>query len=457
MAGNHVLLETISLTQTAASVVFDNIPQTGYSDLKIVASTRGAQSGIAEANRIRFNGDTTNTNYTGKRLLSSGSAVSSDQTTTITPGFFNNLSSSTANTFSNSEVYIPDYLSSNSKSYSVDTVTENNATEAYMAFVAGRWSGTAAISSITFVPESGNSYVAGSTFNLYGVAATGTTPATAPKATGGNIVANDGTYWYHAFLSSGNFVPQTSLTCNILQVAGGGGGGLDTNGAAGGGGAGGLLAFTSQSLTNQNYSVVIGAGGTGSSTHNTTGTNGSNSQFAALTASVGGGGGSARTNANNGGSGGGTGDGTNGSQWTPGSPTTGQGYAGGYAPLTSSGAGGGGGAGAAGANSVAGSSAAGGAGGAGINTYSTWHTATNTGVSGYIAGGGGGGSYNAAAGAGGAGGGGRGASPSTTLPSVDGTTNTGSGGGGGSRLSNNPAYVGGNGGSGIVIIRYPMA
>jgi hypothetical protein len=29
MAGNHVLLETIELTQNAASVTFDNIPQIG--------------------------------------------------------------------------------------------------------------------------------------------------------------------------------------------------------------------------------------------------------------------------------------------------------------------------------------------------------------------------------------------------------------------------------------------
>ena len=156
------------LTTSASSVTFSSIPQ-GYTDLKIVASTRGAQSGPAEANRIHFNGDTTNTNYTGKRLLGSGSAASSDQTTVITPGFFNDLAGATANTFANSEVYIPNYVGSSSKSYSVDTATENNGTEAYMGFVAVRWSGTAAITSITFTPESGNNFVANSTFTLYGI------------------------------------------------------------------------------------------------------------------------------------------------------------------------------------------------------------------------------------------------------------------------------------------------
>ena len=41
MAGNHVLLETIELTQTTTSVTFDNIPQTGYTDLKIIMNARG--------------------------------------------------------------------------------------------------------------------------------------------------------------------------------------------------------------------------------------------------------------------------------------------------------------------------------------------------------------------------------------------------------------------------------
>jgi len=279
MAGNYVLLETIELTQSAASVTFDNIPQTGYTDLKFVASTRGAQGGVAEANRIRFNGDTTNTNYTGKRLLGSGSAASSDQTTSMIPGFFNNLSSSTANTFSGSEVYIPDYLSSNSKSYSVDTVTENNATEAYMAFVAGRWSGTAAISSITLVPESGNSYVANSTFSLYGVADVNTTPTFGPKATGGNIVYNDGTYWYHQFLTSGTFTAQTPLVCSALVVGGGGGGCVGISGSSyGGGGAGGTAyEYFNKSVAAGTTAVTVGAGGAGSGTNAVAGTAGSTS------------------------------------------------------------------------------------------------------------------------------------------------------------------------------------
>jgi hypothetical protein len=40
MPNNMILLETIALTQSAASVTFDNLPTSGYTDLKIVISAR---------------------------------------------------------------------------------------------------------------------------------------------------------------------------------------------------------------------------------------------------------------------------------------------------------------------------------------------------------------------------------------------------------------------------------
>jgi hypothetical protein len=187
MAGNYVLLERIELNASAASVTFDNIPQTGYTDLKVVISSRSTQSGLGEANRISFNGNTTNGDYTQKRLLGTGSAASSQSQTTREVNF-NNGATSTASTFANSEIYIPNYTGSSTKSASIDTVTENNGTEAYAALIAITWSGTAAITSIALTPETGGSnYVQYSTFSLYGLAAVGTTPAIAPKASGGNI------------------------------------------------------------------------------------------------------------------------------------------------------------------------------------------------------------------------------------------------------------------------------
>jgi hypothetical protein len=452
MAGNYVLLETIALTQTAASVTFDNLPTSGYTDLKVVMSSRGTGSLVYDTTKLVFN--STASGYSTRYIQGSGSAAISGTSGASTYiEIIDEGGNATTNTFSNIEIYIPNYRSSNNKSVSIDAVTETNATTVYMRLNAALWSNTAAITSITLTPDASAAYAANSTFSLYGVAAFGTTPVLAPKATGGNIVANDGTYWYHAFTSSGNFVPQVGLTADCLVIAGG------ASGGNGGGGAGGLLAYTSQSLTAINYTVTVGAGGAAGLVSGN-GVNGNNSQFGSLTAATGGGKGAYTGAAAVGGSGGGGASGGAGGTAAGAAGTSGQGSAGGTGASggTNSGGGGGGGATAVGGNGSAGVA---GAGGAGSSAYSSWGVATTTGqnVSGtrWYAGGGGGGAGGTNSpktpGAGGNGGGGAGGNtPSGGTPATAGTANTGGGGGG--IYDNDPSGVGG---SGIIIIRYPIA
>ena len=457
MAQNYVLLERIELNASAASVTFSNIPQTGYTDLKIVVSAR-----IAAAVEQGF-------------LICQPNSATTNLSSTILYGFGNNQgsssysveqsiwsyidgSSATSNTFSNNQIYIPNYNSSSAyKSISVEGVNENNAVNARQSLTAGLWSSNTAISSVKLYPTDGgftaSSFLQYSTFSLYGVAAVGTTPAIAPKARGGNNITTDGTYWYHAFLTSGTFTPFTGITCDALLVAGGGGGGGVGGGGysgGGGGGAGGFLGLSSQALTATSYSVQVGAGGAAGVGISSAAIAGSNSQIGSLTAAVGGGQGGTYTIsggvAGNGGSGGGmtyasTGNSTG---------TSGQGNAGGS--RNGDGAGGGGGAGAAGSNAP--SIANGGNGGAGLNTYSSWATATSTGASGYYAGGGGGAGYGSSSGTNGNGGSGGGGAGGLNGAAVSGTNNTGGGGGGSEGTGG--ASNGGSGGSGIVIIRYAV-
>jgi hypothetical protein len=446
MPENYVLLERTELNASAASVTFANIPQTGYTDLKLVMSARSDQTGsVGQDVYVRFNGDS-GANYSFRRLYGNGSAAYSDAvSSSSTAGRIGRCTSNdaTASTFGNTEFYIPNYTSSNQKSISGDAVDETNATGTIDQMTATIWTGTASISSMQLFPFSGGTnFIAGSTFSLYGIAALGTTPAIAPKAYGGNVIATDGTYWYHAFTSSGSFVPQVGLSCDVLVVAGGGGGGNNASGVGGGGGgAGGVLSFTSESLTATNYSVAVGGGGAAS-------TSGTSSTFTGLTSLDGGGrGGNGSQLGIAGGSGGGGGGGQAG-----GTATSLQGNNGGTG-AGNQGAGGGG-KGAVGGNATGGVGAAGN-GGAGSNTWSSWLSATSLGVSGYIAGGGGGGGNpgtTTAAGTGGSGGGANGSYSGT--PSAA-TTNTGSGGGGGGY--NTTPFNGSAGGSGIVIIRYLAA
>jgi hypothetical protein len=448
MPNNYVLLDRIELNNTAASVTFDNIPQTGYTDLKLVVSARSTATPGVPDDGLFLQVNAITSGYSNRTLYGNGSsALSASNSYGITSKTYISAlttANATANTFGNTEVYIPNYAGSTNKSMSIDGVIENNATSAIANLTAALLSNTAAITALTLTPNSG-SFVQYSTFSLYGLAQVGTTPAIAPKADGGNVIGTDGTYWYHAFLSNGTFTPQVGLSADVLVVAGGGGGG------AGGGGAGGLTAFTSQSLSTTGYACTVGAGGAGS-TGSADGALGGDSQFGALTLIKGGGWGSwTAATPTTGGSGGGAAANTT----NYGLGTSGQGNNGGPGIVTNASpypAGGGGGAGTAGVTPA--NSSSHGNGGAGVNTYSSWGSATGTGVSGYFAGGGGGGYSSGTAGTGGSGGGGNGGSG---VIGSNGTTNTGGGGGGGALNPPGSGQHGGAGGSGIIIVRYLVA
>ena len=454
MPANYVLLARVTTSVTTTSITFLGLPASGYTDLKFVMSARSTDSNANYSPfGLQINGSSVGNAYrslTGTGSTSDTFGTTNDTFTASTAGgTWTRIESSgiqagasQANVFANCELYITDYLSSVNKTFLFDVSTENNGAQAFNEMTGGTLTSIAPITSVGFANRDG-SFAANTSISLYGIANLGTTPTIVPKASGGDIVANDGTYWYHAFLSSGTFTPQTPITCDLLVIAGGGGGGENN----GGGGAGGLLPLTSQSLTTINYPVTIGAGGRGyAQPSDLAGDNGSNSQFASLTAAVGGGGGgsggASQIEGKNGGSGGGAKSGGT----IVGLGTPGQGNDGGQGVYNSGNypGGGGGGAGAVGGTALNSSTA--GSGGAGSNTYSSWATATLTGVSGFFAGGGGAGTFGGGTlGSGGSGGGG--------AATVSGTANTGGGGGGGKR---SPNVGSGSGGSGIVIIRYAM-
>lgn len=455
-----VKLQTVTVgSGGAATIDFTSIPQT-YTDLKIVLSARTDRSsgGSNDYTKITFNGS--NTGYSIRSLYGDGATAGSNTYSGnwLEP-FGLTSNTATASVFGNLEVYISNYTSSNNKSVSMDGVAETNATTQYIGLSAGLWSNTAAITSIKMIPFYGTLFLQYTTATLYGVKNVTTATGTG-KATGGDQVYTDGTYWYHVYRTVGvsSFTPLTSLTCDYLVVAGGGAGGEANSGGSsgGGGGAGGIRCTvgatggggsleSALSLSATAYTVTVGNGGTRGGSFGTKGGNGSNSAFASITATGGGGGGTPATTANSGGSGGGDAYGGTGI----GTGTSGQGYAGGthVSSVSNFPGGGGGGASAVGAN---GTSTVGGAGGNGITT-------SISGISTTYGGGGGGGVYSGTAGnsgAGGTGGGGKGAYQN--VAAVAGTANTGGGGGGGARETGGNIIAAAAGGSGIVIVRYAV-
>jgi hypothetical protein len=162
------LIQHQELASSQASITFSSIPQT-FTDLVLVTSLRSNRSGpdTEDSVKIEFNGVTTG--YSGRWLRGDGANTNSS---TFSTAFFlqnQNAGGTTSNTFSNASVYIPNYTSSNNKSLSVDTVNENNATTAWALIVAGLWSNTAAITSLTLTPNVGTALVQYSSATLYGI------------------------------------------------------------------------------------------------------------------------------------------------------------------------------------------------------------------------------------------------------------------------------------------------
>lgn len=426
-------LQTIVTTANSSSITFSNIPNY-YTDLIIryqyIASTGG--QGLS----IRFNGDTSS-NYSSTMLgVYSGNPSSARELnqTRLWTGGWNVADSQTKPNIG--EIHINNYA--NKGAYKTTISMHGKTTEATQ--IAGTWRSSEAISAITLTTES----LSGAIFELYGM------KLQTPKAFGGDYVYQSGGYWVHEFRNSGIFLTTQNLTLDYLVVAAGGGGGWA---GGGGGGAGGLRStvtgtggggsLESQlSLSTGNYIVTVGAGGAGgySAAHALSGTD---STLGSITSTGGGGaGGDSNPSAYNGGSGGGA-DRNSG---TAGAGTSGQGYAGGVGFPSSGGSAGWGIGGGGGGASEAGNTDGRGDGGDGISTSITGSSVT-------YAGGGGGGARSLAgyAGTGGTGGGGNGILESGT-PNP-GTANTGGGGGG---AGTGDGKQGGNGGSGIVIVRYSV-
>jgi hypothetical protein len=166
MAIAYNFIASSTVASPVATVTFSSIAGT-YTDLKVVMSTKSSQAASAIEVSLTFNSNTTG--YTAKAIYGDGSTAASNSPT-IRPAGFTFGTSGTANTFNNTEIYIPNYASANYKSYSVDTVTETNtATGVYAGLMAGLWSNTAAITAISFDCVGGGNFVQYSSFYLYGI------------------------------------------------------------------------------------------------------------------------------------------------------------------------------------------------------------------------------------------------------------------------------------------------
>jgi len=150
----------------AANIEFTSIPSS-YTDLVLYLSARTTPTGGSawQYVEVRLNGTTTS--YTYKQLYSDGSSVTSG-TGSLAAGAYANPDSNTANVFANSFTYISDYNSSENKTYLNHAATETNASSALISLFSTTRANTAAVTSLTLVPQSGN-FKQYTTATLYGI------------------------------------------------------------------------------------------------------------------------------------------------------------------------------------------------------------------------------------------------------------------------------------------------
>jgi len=169
MATTYTLISSVTVgAGGVSSIDFTSIPA-DYNDLNLIISARTNRASDSDYLEMTFNGSTSG--VTGKYLTGTGSSALSG--TQASSAFIDvnrvNANTSTASTFSNISVYIPNYAGSNKKSVSYDGVNENNGTDAYTWMGGYLWSNTAAITSIKLEPGIGTTINQYSTAYLYGI------------------------------------------------------------------------------------------------------------------------------------------------------------------------------------------------------------------------------------------------------------------------------------------------
>jgi hypothetical protein len=180
MAVTYTLIQSVTVgSGGAASIEFGSIPQT-YTDLVLVGSVRSTSttSNTGEYDPIGYRFNASTSGYSARNLQGNGSAASSSTQTTLTAsggGTYGRISNAGINNslsgtsiFTSFNLYLPNYVGSTNKSWSLEYVEERNATATYSEMIAGLWSNTAAITSITFALANGN-FAEFSSASLYGI------------------------------------------------------------------------------------------------------------------------------------------------------------------------------------------------------------------------------------------------------------------------------------------------
>ena len=169
MPSTYSLISSNVLTSSAASVTFSAIPST-YTDLVVRVSAKSDRANANDDIKMLVNGSTSSV-YGSTWIIGNGATPSSSRSTSVAylPLQSGSTGGSTANVFSSTEVYIPNYTSAIVHPVGSIQVQEDNATTARISANAATYNTAEAITSLTFNIWTGPNFVSGSSFYLYGI------------------------------------------------------------------------------------------------------------------------------------------------------------------------------------------------------------------------------------------------------------------------------------------------
>ena len=160
----YTLIEEQTLSTAQAAATFTNIPST-YRHLELEAVAKVSTGGTAsESGLMRFNADS-GTNYSTTFMYGNGSTVTSGRVanqTTVSGGRFSTLNPGIG-------IYcVFEYANTNVQKTVLSRGSDPNTSGLIVAY-AGVWRSNQAITTISVTAESGNNWVAGATFRLWGI------------------------------------------------------------------------------------------------------------------------------------------------------------------------------------------------------------------------------------------------------------------------------------------------
>lgn len=153
----------------ASTITFSSIPST-YTDLYVKVSGRSSRSNTTDTLFIKIN-NASGVTTSHRRIYGFGTTIGSDSFNQTIGTEMGGITANTAtsNTFSNQEIYIPNYTSSSQKITSYDGVSENNSSSGnFLVLQSALWQNTGTVTSLVLQCDVGN-FIQYTTATLYGI------------------------------------------------------------------------------------------------------------------------------------------------------------------------------------------------------------------------------------------------------------------------------------------------